>query len=103
MASPFILEPRRHSDTSLPERIAYAFNGAMRLVVDSASGHDEQAITHLIKILTSIYVPLPLLSIVSILASVVLHNESLIEVAKIESHPPAAVLTADDQVHRWLR
>ena len=52
---------------------------------------------------SSIYVTLPLFSVLSVLASVVLHDESLIEVTKIESHPPAAVFASHDDVHSRLR
>ena len=75
----------------------------MRFLVDSASGHDEQPVVHPIKILTPIDVTLPLFGVVPMLASVVLHDQSLIEVAKIELHSPAAVLAAHDQVHGWFR
>jgi hypothetical protein len=36
------------------QRIPYALKGALRFVVDSPSGHDEQPVVHPIKILTSI-------------------------------------------------
>jgi hypothetical protein len=102
MMAPLILEARRHPNTPLAQRFAYAVKGAVRFVIDSAAGHDEKPIVHPIQILSAVDVALPLIGIVPMLASVVLHDQSLIDVAEIESHPPAAILASDDQVHGWL-
>ena len=54
MAPPLVLEPQRHSDAPLAQRFTYPFERALRLVVDSARGDDEQSVVHPIQVLTPV-------------------------------------------------
>ena len=98
MPRPLLLEGFRHSGSSLLQSRPDSVQRPQRIFIDTLRDHDHDPPAILIKPFTPFEVVAPLLCVKGMLAPVVLDDQLVFRIAKVESPAPLATSNSHDEV-----
>ena len=98
MPRPLLLEGLGHASSSIIQRGPYPLQRAQWIGIDAIRNHDQDPPAILIKPFTPIEIMTPLLCVKGMLAPVVLDDQLVFRIAKVESPAPLATSNAHDEV-----
>lgn len=102
--SPLWLESPADPDCSaLQQGISYSLQCPERLLIDALTGDDHQPPAQLVEFLTPEDVGQPLSRVLGLLAAAVFDDQPEVLVREVATSVPAAVMSANDQIHARLR